>query len=57
MFSTVDFSKGDKVSLCLQSLPKDCPPGDDRGKVYQVTNHKNKKTFTGVDSWHLCGGA
>jgi uncharacterized protein len=57
MFTTDDFSKGDKVALCLKELPKDCPPGDDRGKVYKVTNFKNKKSFIGVDSWHLCGGA
>ena len=25
---------GDPVRLCLVSIPEDCPPGDDRGKVY-----------------------
>ena len=24
---------GDPVRLCLVSIPEDCPPGDDRGKV------------------------
>jgi uncharacterized protein len=57
MYSTADFSKGDKVKLCLVALPDNCPPGDDRGKVYSVTNYKNKKSFVGIDSWHSCGGA
>lgn len=57
MARTLDFAKGDKVSLCLISLPEDCPPGDDRGKIYAVNNLKNQMSFTGVDAWHLCGGA
>jgi hypothetical protein len=28
--------KGDPVTVCLISTPPDCPPGDDRGKVYEV---------------------
>jgi hypothetical protein len=27
---------GDPVKLCLVSVPEDCPPGDDRGKVYSA---------------------
>ena len=57
MYSTNDFAIGDKIKLCLIALPEDCPKGDDRGKVYTVTNYKNDKSFTGVDAWHLCGGA
>src|SRR5262249_6344684 len=26
--------RGDPVLVCLAALPEDCPPGDDRGKVY-----------------------
>src|ERR1022692_2554021 len=26
--------RGDRVRLCLVSIPKNCPPGDDRGRVY-----------------------
>ena len=48
---------GDKVKICLKSIPKDCPPGDDRGKVYNVTNLRTKKKFTLPDSQHQCGGA
>jgi len=48
---------GDKVSMCLKSVPQDCPPGDERGKVYSVTNLRTKKKFTLPDSQHQCGGA
>jgi uncharacterized protein YecT (DUF1311 family) len=57
MARTMDFAEGDTVRLCLVSLPEDCPPGDDRGKIYSVTNLKNQMSFTGVDAWHSCGGA
>lgn len=57
MARTKDFAIGDRVRLCLVSLPEDCPPGDDRGKIYSVTNSKNQLSFTGVDAWHRCGGA
>jgi len=48
---------GDRVMLCLISIPEDCPPGDQRGKVYVVTNQRTKKRFTLPDSQHQCGGA
>jgi hypothetical protein len=48
---------GDKVRMCLKSVPQDCPPGDVRGKVYSVTNLRTKKKFTLPDSQHQCGGA
>lgn len=57
LYHSQDFVKGDKVKICLISVPQECPPGDERGKAYSVTNYKNKKTFSGVDSWHSCGGA
>lgn len=47
----------DPVKLCLISIPKNCPPGDNRGKVYTATNLRTKKTFTLPDSQHSCGGA
>lgn len=35
----VDESKaGDKVLVCLVYIPKNCPPGDRRGRVYAMTN-------------------
>lgn len=57
MYSTHDFVKGDKIKMCLVSLPKHCPPGDERGKTYSIFNYRSNKAFTGVDSWHSCGGA
>lgn len=48
---------GDKVVMCLISIPADCPPGDDRGKVYTVTNTRTGESWTLPDSQHSCGGA
>ena len=48
---------GDKVLMCLVAIPHDCPPGDDRGRVYTVTNMRTAATWTLPDSQHSCGGA
>lgn len=48
---------GDPVLICLVSLPKDCPKGDDRGKVYATTNFRTQGSWLMADSQHLCGGA
>ena len=48
---------GDEVLVCLVSLPKDCPPGDDRGKTYSGTNLRTKGSWILPDSQHMCGGA
>jgi hypothetical protein len=54
----IDHSKaGDAVHLCLVSLPPNCPPGDDRGKVYNATNQRTGETWSASDSEHMCGGA
>ena len=54
----VDSSQvGDHVELCLVSLPTDCPPGDDRGKVYSAINQRTQQQWTAQDSEHSCGGA
>jgi len=52
-----DSQAGDSVKLCLDSLPQDCPPGDDRGKVYSGTNLRTGETWSEADSEHSCGGA
>ena len=49
--------RGDKVRLCLVSIPDECPPGDDRGKVYKATNLRTHKSWEAQDSEHSCGGA
>ena len=47
---------GDPVRICLVSLPEDCPPGDDRGKVYATTNLRTGASWEMPDSSHMCGG-
>ncbi|MBX6747623.1 MAG: hypothetical protein IRY87_36795 [Acetobacteraceae bacterium] len=48
---------GDPVRLCLVSVPRNCPPGDDRGRVYRTTNLRTHESWTLPDSQHSCGGA
>lgn len=48
---------GDAVVMCLISIPQLCPPGDDRGRSYLVTNTRTHQTWTLPDSQHMCGGA
>jgi len=48
---------GDTVQLCLVALPEDCPPGDDRGKIYRATNLRTGESWEASDSQHSCGGA
>jgi len=49
--------RGDPVVMCLISVPQLCPPGDDRGRAYLVTNMRTRQTWTLGDSEHMCGGA
>ncbi|MFI5010747.1 MAG: hypothetical protein ACHQAY_00205 [Hyphomicrobiales bacterium] len=54
----VDRSRpGDPVTVCLVSIPKDCPPGDDRGREYRTTNRRTGQSWTLPDAQHMCGGA
>lgn len=48
---------GDRVNVCLVSIPQGCPPGDTRGRVYKNTNLRTRQTWTLPDSQHSCGGA
>ena len=48
---------GDRVRSCLVSIPRGCPPGDDRGREYRTTNLRTHQTWTLPDSQHMCGGA
>ena len=49
--------KGDHVLICLVFVPKHCPQGDDRGKIYTTTNLRTLESWTLPDSQHSCGGA
>lgn len=53
----IDSSVGDPVLMCLVSIPEDCPPGDDRGRIYTTTNMRTSESWTLPDSQHSCGGA
>ena len=48
---------GEKVKLCLRSIPSNCPPGDDRGRTYSLFNYRTRQSVTLPDSQHMCGGA
>ena len=48
---------GDKVKLCLTSIPTGCPKGDDRGKTYKATDLRTHKSWELPDAEHMCGGA
>jgi len=47
---------GDPARVCLIKIPKGCPPGDNRGRVYRVTNLRTGKRWELPDSSHECGG-
>lgn len=49
--------KGDPVRMCLVSIPKNCPKGDDRGRFYKTTNLRTHKSWNLPDAEHMCGGA
>jgi uncharacterized protein len=48
---------GDRVVLCLMSIPRDCPKGDVRGRLYLGYDADAKTQWILPDSQHLCGGA
>jgi hypothetical protein len=48
---------GDAVFMCLVRIPRNCPAGDDRGRVYTTTNLRTLESWTMPDSEHVCGGA
>lgn len=48
---------GDRVALCLVSVPTGCPKGDDRGRVYSAINSRTGRGWSLPDSQHMCGGA
>jgi hypothetical protein len=48
---------GDAAIMCLLSIPRDCPAGDDRGRFYYGIDLAIKGSWALPDSQHLCGGA
>jgi hypothetical protein len=57
VFEIIKSRVGDPARICLVELPQDCPPGDDRGRVYTSTNERTGWSWTLADSQHSCGGA
>ena len=55
--SIMDSRKGDHVLICLVFIPRNCPPGDNRGKMYTTKNLRTLDAWTLPDSEHQCGGA
>lgn len=47
----------DPVVLCLVRLPSNCPPGDERGKLYATIDLWILLFWVLPDSEHACGGA
>jgi len=48
---------GDPARLCLVFIPRKCPKGDARGRIYQTTNLRTHKKWRLPDAEHSCGGA
>jgi len=48
---------GNAVAVCLLSIPRDCPAGDERGRMYYTVNLITQGTWALPDSQHMCGGA
>jgi len=48
---------GDPVRVCLGSIPRHCPVGDDRGRFYRITNLRTGGKWYLPDAQHMCGGA
>jgi uncharacterized protein len=48
---------GDPALVCLVSIPRGCPPGDARGRIYAVANLRTLGAWSGPDAEHMCGGA
>jgi hypothetical protein len=48
---------GDPVFICLIRIPRGCPAGDARGRLYTTTNLRTLESWTMPDSEHECGGA
>jgi len=47
----------DKVNMCLVDIPKDCPAGDERGRLYKTTNLRTGESWNLRNDVKSCGGA
>lgn len=51
------FRPRDAISLCLEFTPHDCPPGDERGRIYSLLNRRTGISVAGHYGRNGCGGA
>lgn len=49
--------QGDRVRLCVVSVPSRCPVGDFRGVIYRATNLYTRRSWLMPNAEHYCGGA
>ena len=47
----------DKVNMCLVDIPKGCPAGDNRGRVYKTTNLRTGESWSLPNDVRACSGA
>ncbi len=52
-----EVAAGDDAVVCLMSIPRDCPAGDERGRLYYTLDLRTQTQWVLPDSQHLCGGA
>jgi uncharacterized protein len=57
VYALYDAEIGDPVVMCLVSIPRDCPEGDDRGRTYYGLDARTGGAWSLPDSQHSCGGA
>jgi len=50
-------AEGQPVAVCLIAIPRDCPAGDDRGRLYLGLNLETQGSWVLTDTQHMCGGA
>lgn len=48
---------GQPAVLCLVTIPRDCPAGDNRGRLYYTLDEATHGSWLTTDSQHSCGGA
>jgi hypothetical protein len=47
----------DKVNMCLVEIPKGCPAGDNRGRLYKTTNLRTGESWSLPNDIKSCSGA
>jgi hypothetical protein len=47
----------DRVNMCLVEIPKECPAGDLRGRVYKTTNLRTGESWSLANDIRSCGPA